>query len=98
MIFAVVGIVLAGTALLIREGVAAYRSEDLLVFYWGQAGVFLFVRGAEGRYESVPTWSAPLAVLRLGARRMHARLRRASIPAPAQAAARVHHRFTRLAH
>ena len=80
MIFAVVGIVLAGTAaLLIREGMAAYRSEDLLVFYWGQAGVFLFVRGPEGRYESVPTWSAPLAVMRLGTRRMHARLHRASI-------------------
>lgn len=96
MILVVGVILLAGLGLVVHAAVVATRTDDLLVFYWDQAGVFVFARNPRGRYDRVPLWKAPGAALHFYALRLRARLRR---PRPAAAVQPVQPaRFARLAH
>jgi len=85
-------------AVLIGHGVLqAVRADHLLVFYWGEGELFLFVRRAGGRYDRLPARDLPAMALRYQAARLRWRLRRPK-PVPAVAAQpRPVHRFARLA-
>lgn len=98
MILLVGLMLLAGVALVIHAAVAAARRDDLLVFYFEQAGFFLFARNERGRYDRLAIWKAPGAVLRFWALRQRPRLRRAAPAAPQPAVQPVPARFARLAH
>jgi hypothetical protein len=74
----------------------AVRADHLLVFYFGEGGLFLFVRRGGGRYERIPFWRVPAVVVQFEAVRLRQRWQRPK-PAPALVKAQPVHRFARLA-
>jgi hypothetical protein len=96
MILAVCLLTLAAAAVVAHGTLLATRAEHLLVFYWGERGLFLFVRREGSRYDRIPAWGLPAVAMRFEAAHLYERLRR---PPRGEAlpATREVHRFARLA-